>query len=315
MGRFRFSQLAHHCKGLCRLAILPCIIFKPVYCSATVTITLSTEVFQQSNDVFSVHNLVAAKKFITGAGYADWFTTAVRTGDEGSGMTGVSLLLIEKTLPGVTVRRMKTQGYGCWWFAVIVLFRWWMSYTGYIEFEDVRVHKSQLIGAENQGFVPIMSNWPKQQTKPSTIFKCSFVASQFQHGKIWWNCHVCSLCKSLFRRYQRMIARDSVLLFLLDSIKYAKKRKTFGKTLLQHQVIRQKIANMTRRIESMQAWMEAAALQYKQGMHPVQLGSITALMKVEATQMLEFCAREARYSCVALLVLTIEQFQFYPMPL
>jgi alkylation response protein AidB-like acyl-CoA dehydrogenase len=34
-------------------------------------------------------------------------------------MGGVSLLLIPRDLPGVSVRRMKTQG-------------WWMSYTGQI---------------------------------------------------------------------------------------------------------------------------------------------------------------------------------------
>ena len=33
--------------------------------------------------------------------FADYFTTAVRTGDEDSGMAGVSLLLIEKDRKGV----------------------------------------------------------------------------------------------------------------------------------------------------------------------------------------------------------------------
>lgn len=37
-----------------------------------------------------------------------FYSTAVRTG--GPGMGGVSLLLIEKTMPGVTTRRMECQG-------------------------------------------------------------------------------------------------------------------------------------------------------------------------------------------------------------
>jgi alkylation response protein AidB-like acyl-CoA dehydrogenase len=47
------------------------------------------------------------KKFITGAMKSDYFTVAVRTG--GPGRRGISLLLLEKDMPGITLRRMKTQ--------------------------------------------------------------------------------------------------------------------------------------------------------------------------------------------------------------
>ncbi len=59
------------------------------------------------------------KKFISGAAYADYFTTAVKTDN------GVSVLLIEKG-PGVTVRRLKTQG-------------WLASNTGFVVFDEVKV--------------------------------------------------------------------------------------------------------------------------------------------------------------------------------
>lgn len=45
------------------------------------------------------------KKFITCGAYAEFFTTAVRTGGPGAG--GVSLLVIDAKTPGVKVRRMK----------------------------------------------------------------------------------------------------------------------------------------------------------------------------------------------------------------
>lgn len=48
------------------------------------------------------------KKFITSGWRADYFTTAVRTG--GKGIPGISLLLIERNMPGVSVRKLKTQG-------------------------------------------------------------------------------------------------------------------------------------------------------------------------------------------------------------
>jgi alkylation response protein AidB-like acyl-CoA dehydrogenase len=54
-------------------------------------------------------------------------------------MGGVSLLLIERTMPGVSTRRMNCSGV-------------WSSGTAYITFEDVRVPKTHLIGKENNGF-------------------------------------------------------------------------------------------------------------------------------------------------------------------
>jgi alkylation response protein AidB-like acyl-CoA dehydrogenase len=43
---------------------------------------------------------------------------------------------------------------------------------------------------------------------------------------------------------------------LEESIKYAHKRKTFGKRLIDHPVIRNKIAHMARKIEATHAWIE-----------------------------------------------------------
>lgn len=77
------------------------------------------------------------KKWITNGQYCDYFTTAVRTG--GPGMNGVSLLLIERSMPGVKTRRMDCQGV-------------WSSGTTYVTFEDVKVPVENLLGKENQGF-------------------------------------------------------------------------------------------------------------------------------------------------------------------
>ena len=84
------------------------------------------------------------KKWITNGVFADYFTVAVRTG--GRGMGGVSLLLIEKTMPGVKTTQMKCSGV-------------WPSGTTYITFEDVQVPVENLIGKENQGFKYIMHNF------------------------------------------------------------------------------------------------------------------------------------------------------------
>lgn len=61
------------------------------------------------------------KKWITNGVFADYFTVAARTG--GPGMGGVSLLLVEKGMPGVSTRQMNCQGV-------------WASGTTYVTFED-----------------------------------------------------------------------------------------------------------------------------------------------------------------------------------
>jgi alkylation response protein AidB-like acyl-CoA dehydrogenase len=95
----------------------------------------------REGDVFVVNGL---KKFITAGMYADYFTTAVRTG--GDGMGGVSLLLIEKSMPGVHCSRLATTG-------------WLSSSTTLVRLENVRVPVQNLIGEENAGFMSIMLNF------------------------------------------------------------------------------------------------------------------------------------------------------------
>lgn len=84
------------------------------------------------------------KKFITNGVFADCFTTAVRTGGPGNG--GVSMLVIDRNLPGVKTRKMKMTGV-------------WTSMTTFIIFEDVKVPVENLIGKENEGFKYTMVNF------------------------------------------------------------------------------------------------------------------------------------------------------------
>lgn len=90
-----------------------------------------------------------SKTFITSGVRADYYTVAVRTGDPGFG--GVSLLLMEKGMPGFTVgRTLKKTG-------------WWASDTAELFFEDCRVPAANLIGPENGGFFCIMTNFQAER--------------------------------------------------------------------------------------------------------------------------------------------------------
>jgi len=78
-----------------------------------------------------------------------------------------------------------------------------------------------------------------------------------------------------------------------DAFKYALKRKTFGKRLIDHQIIRYKLAEMARQIESLQDTCERLAYQFSRGVPDSDLGSPAALLKVQASKTFEYCAREA----------------------
>jgi alkylation response protein AidB-like acyl-CoA dehydrogenase len=185
------------------------------------------------------------KKWITNGVWADYFTVAVRTGE--SGMAGISLLLIERTMPGVTTRKMNCSGV-------------WSSGTAYITFEDVVVPKTNIIGKENSGFKYIMFNF--------NFERMGIVIQATRFARVCYE----------------------------ESIKYAHKRKTFGKRLIDHAVIRNKLAHMARKIEATHSWMES--LIYQSKMMPLEqqmfrLGGPIALLKAQSTQTFEYCAREA----------------------
>ncbi|GME26591.1 Cytochrome b5 [Neofusicoccum parvum] len=185
------------------------------------------------------------KKWITNGIWCDYFTTAVRTSDKG--MNGVSVLLIERDMGGVSTRRMDCQGV-------------WSSGTTYITFEDVKVPVENLIGKENQGFKVIMTNFNHERI--GIIIQCL--------------------------RFSRVCYEDCV--------KYAHKRRTFGKKLIDHPVIRLKLAHMARQIEASYNWLENLIFQCQRMSEMeamLKLGGAIAGLKAQATTTFEFCAREA----------------------
>jgi alkylation response protein AidB-like acyl-CoA dehydrogenase len=194
------------------------------------------------------HFLVSGSKmWITNGIYADYFTVAVRTGAPGSAHKGISMLLIEKSMPGITTQKMECMGV-------------WPSGTTYITFQNVKVPKENIIGKLNDGFKQIMFN--------------------FNHER-WM----------LAAQAARM-ARTCVE----ESLRYARLRKTFGKFLIEHQVIQHKIAEMGRMCEATQAWLENITFQMNtmsKDEQNLRLGGHIALLKVQSSKAAEFCAREA----------------------
>jgi alkylation response protein AidB-like acyl-CoA dehydrogenase len=97
--------------------------------------------------------------------------------------------------------------------------------TAYVTFDDVKVPVENTLGPENGGLLVMLSN--------------------FNHER-WVMC-----CSSI--RSQRAIVEEC--------FKWASQRDVFGKPLISQAVIRNKIAGMIARVESLQAWLENVTYQ------------------------------------------------------
>lgn len=131
---------------------------------------------------------------------------------------------------------------------------WHSSDTATIHFDDVEVPAENLIGPENGGFAGIMRNFNGERLGMSQQ------AAAFAR-----------IC------YE-------------DALDWARARETFGQPLIRNQVIRHKLADMLRRINATQAWIDQSAWAV---LHGKAFPGDFALLKVQATQTMEFCAREA----------------------
>ena len=131
---------------------------------------------------------------------------------------------------------------------------WWCSDTATLYFDKVKVPVDNLIGEENKGFQVIMKNFNTERM---------------------------SLCVSM---------EGASRVCLEEAVNWAQQRKTFGKRLADHQVIRHKIAEMKQRINACQAYINHCSWEIAEG--KPNPGDI-AMLKVQCSQTMEYCAREA----------------------
>ena len=131
---------------------------------------------------------------------------------------------------------------------------WWASDTASLYFDDVRVPAENMLGDENLGFIQIMNNF--------NFERIAMIAGMLGMMKI---------C-------------------LESSIAYARERETFGRPLIKSQVIRHKIADMSAKIDMVEAYLNQICWQANEGDMPV---AEICKGKFSASKALEFCASEA----------------------
>ena len=134
---------------------------------------------------------------------------------------------------------------------------WWMSDTASIYFDNVEVPASYLVGKEGKGFRIIMENFNTERLM------------------------LAGACVGFSR------------VCLNEALDWAQNRQTFGKRLIEHQVIAHKLADMRMRIRATESWFDETIARIDKGDINEELVADICLLKNQATQTLQHCANDA----------------------
>ena len=134
---------------------------------------------------------------------------------------------------------------------------WWMSDTASIHFDNVGVPASNLVGKEGKGFRIVMENFNTERLM------------------------LAGACVGFAR------------VCLKEALDWAQNRQTFGKRLIEHQVIAHKLTDMRMKIRATEAWFDETIARIDQGDINETLVADICLLKNQATQTLQHCANEA----------------------
>ena len=136
---------------------------------------------------------------------------------------------------------------------------WWCSDTATLHFDGCRIPERYQLGQEGLCLLAIMDNFNYERLTLSAG------------------------CLGMAKRC------------LDDAITYAQQRETFGKPLIKHQAIRHKIADMSGRIDALDAYLQMVAWRVNEATDKgaAMPAAELAKIKVFASKTAEFCANEA----------------------
>ncbi len=131
---------------------------------------------------------------------------------------------------------------------------WWSSDTATLYFDNCRIPADNLMGEENKGFLAIMNN--------------------FNYERYMMGAQMLGMAKRCFE----------------ECVQYSQERQTFGKSLIEHQVIRHKLADMSAKIDAMDAYLNQVAQLMNDGEMPV---AEISKIKFYCSECIESIASEA----------------------
>ena len=200
--------------------------------------TLTTAV--QDGDYFVLNG---RKTFISGAPFADYAIIYAKTDPAQKGSKGISMFIVDMKLPGVSCGKPEHK----------------MGIIGYptsdIILEDVRVHKSDLLGPLHKGFATAMKT--------------------LDGGRLGMAAQALGIAQGC----------------LDESVKYAKERKQFGKPIAKFQAISFMLADMATEIEAARQLIYSTAVRKDAG--DPESSKLCAMSKLYAAEMCNRVAYKA----------------------
>ena len=134
---------------------------------------------------------------------------------------------------------------------------WLCSDTAHLRFDGVRVPVENLVAEEGKGFRIIMTNFNGERLSMSAM---ALGMSECCYD---------------------------------EALAWARERKTFGASLVSHQVVRHKLVDMRMRIESTRAWLANVTDRADAGQADAQWIAEVCMLKNHATRAMQFCADQA----------------------
>ncbi|WP_300378532.1 acyl-CoA dehydrogenase family protein [Henriciella sp.] len=178
--------------------------------------------------------LSGSKRYITNANKANLFTVMARTNPDEPGAKGVSAFIVERDAPGVSVgapeSKMGQQG----------------AHACDVNFDEVRIPASNMIGKEGEGFKVAMSVLDK--------------------GRL----HISAVATGASER------------LIKEMVNYAMEREQFGKPIAQHQLIQGMMADSQAEAYAARCMILDAARRRDEGENVTILASSTKLFATEA---------------------------------
>jgi len=188
---------------------------------------------KQDGDYFILNG---TKIFTTGAHVADTIVGVFRTDDSpDKPARGLTIFLIDKKSPGITCNKIEKLG-----SHILSSFE--------VVYEDVKVHKSQILGERGKGWYQIIATLNNERI-------------------------VCAaICLGLARA-----ALD-------DAVQYAKEREAFGKPIGQYQAIQHPLAESATELEAARLITYKAAWMQSKNPQSTQTGVIATMAKYYASE-------------------------------
>jgi acyl-CoA dehydrogenase len=188
---------------------------------------------KQDGDYFILNG---TKIFTTGAHVADTIVGVFRTDDSpDKPARGLTIFLIDKRSPGITCNKIEKLG-----SHILSSFE--------VVYEDVKVHKSQILGERGKGWYQIIATLNNERI-------------------------VCAaICLGLARA-----ALD-------DAVQYAKEREAFGKPIGQYQAIQHPLAESATELEAARLITYKAAWMQSKNPQSTQTGVIATMAKYYASE-------------------------------